>query len=216
MYPHSIEIRLALLTPNYGRAHADALSVLNDSRENMMHNGGLSGDELPDFLHLAAAFHEFYEGAIGAYTTHTLFGPNTFAGIQQVASVAETINWVELQDRLDRTRERLKNYPGDVLEQHVRDISATDEQYAELLTVLVEDFEEVVRRDVADNHQMRRRAHLWAANQLDSDKCDDAEAVPLLPATKESARNLLGLDLPKMSLEEWRESTATWRSNRKK
>jgi hypothetical protein len=217
MYLHSIEYELAMAAPEYGKfRRTDALTVLCDSKGNLQYNGSYPDDEIPEIILLAGAFYEFYEGALGAYTTNTVFGPNTLTEIQYVAKLADAIDWTDLTTLLDQTQDSLQKYDPAVLDEYLKYNSADDDTYNTLLNLLVNNFEDMVTQDNADDAKMRRRANEWVQSQLDPSLCDDDKAMPILPGTISDARTRLGLDLPKPTLEEWRKELNAWQTKMSK
>lgn len=215
MYLHSIELKLAMLDPEYAEyRRRDSLVALQDCKENMLVNGKLAAGDVPEVVVLAGSFHEFYEGALGAYSTHTLFGPNTDEGIQNIAKIAELIGWTALSAQLKHTEVTLKTYPKSVVDDYLGLYATTEEIDEQLGELLCYDFSPLVAQDIEDGHKMRRRAHDWAKSQLDPSRCDDDQAVPLLPGTIEQARNRLGLEMQMPSLVEWRKTLAVWQASR--
>jgi hypothetical protein len=217
MYLHSIEYKIAMAAPKYGKfRRTDALTVLCDSKGNLQYNGSYRDDEITEIILLAGAFYEFYEGALGSYTTNTVFGPNTLTEIQYVAKLADAIDWTDLTTLLDQTQDRLQKYDPAVLDEYLKYNSADDDTYNTLLNLLVNNFEDMVTQDNADDAKMRRRANEWVQSQLDLSLCDDANTMPLLPGTISDARTRLGLDLPKPTLEEWRKELNAWQTKMSK
>lgn len=215
MYIHSIECKLAAAKPEYGEySRRDSLDVLNDCCQNMLCNGKLRTDEIPEVVILASAFNEFYEGALGAYSTHTIFGRDSFAGIQKVAKIAEIIGWTSLSKLLKTTEGTLKSYPQSVVDKYCANLAAEEDVFEQLGALLVYNFGALVEQDLGNDYKMRRRAQDWVQSQLEPSKCDDTNAVPLLPGTIEAARNRLGLDIPIPSLVEWRQTLSVWQANR--
>ncbi len=216
MYLHTIELRLAAAKPKYGEyARKDSLVVMNDCNQNMLYNGKLRADEIPEVVALGASFHEFYEGALGAYSTHSVFGSDTFAGIGQVGKIAKFIGWTDLSRLLKTTLDALNDYPQTVIEEFIS-LSAPEKINEQLGALLVDNFGDLVEQDSASGYKMRRLAQDWVQNQLERSRGDDSKAVPILPATIEEARNRLGLELPMLSLVEWRQTLSHWQDNRQK
>lgn len=213
MYLHSIELQLAMASPQYKQfSRKDSLAVLQDAKANWICNGGFQEGELPEIVLIAGTFNEFYEGALGAYSTHTVFGVDTFAGIHHVEKIAEAVGWKELSSLLAQLKLALEAYPESVLQDYAASMSANEDVCEQLGILLVEDFAALVEHDTKNTHEMRRRAHEWVVSQLDSGFCDDENSMPLLPGTIEAARNQLGLKLAMPSTQQWREALATWQA----
>jgi len=103
-----------------------------------------------------------------------------------------------------------------VLDEYLKYNSADDDTYNTLQNLLVNNFEDMVTQDNADDAKMRRRANEWVQSQLDPSLCDDANTMPLLPGTISDARTRLGLDLPKPNVEEWRKELNAWQTKMSK
>ena len=174
MYLHSIELQLAKAPPEYEQfSRKDSLGVLQDAKMNWLFNGGFQEDDLPDIVLIAGTFNEFYEGALGAYSTHTVFGADTFGGIRHIETIADAVGWKELGSLLSQLKQALEAYPASVLQDYADSISANEAVCEQLSMLLVEDFAPLVEHDTKNAHTMRRQAHEWVVSQLDSTLCDD-------------------------------------------